>query len=439
MWFVITAAVLTVLAFIVSPSRITPEAFIDQGEPFFPEFSDPNEATTLEVIDYNAETGESIPFKVTFEDGNWTIPSHYNYPADGKERLAKTAAAVIQIKKDDFRSSAVSDHEKFGVVDPLDEDASLEGRGQRVTIKSKGDKLLADLIIGDTVSNSPEFRFVRVPGQSRVYAAKTDIDISTHFADWIESDLLKLTRPKINKIMINDYTINEQTISINQRDRLTVEKLPDGKWKTDGMKSSQQVDETRMNTFLTALTELTIVDVRPKPEGISTSLKAREGTNISNQDRLSLQSKGFYFSNNGQLLANDGEMQVNSEDGVVYLLRFGEVVFGGAGEGQNERAGESRYLFISAHFDSLSYREPKKPANYDFEDKPDSLKTADDFTNKELAQVWEKWKKDTDKAKKLTEDLNLRFADWYYVISSRSFDDLRLRRSDLVVAKKKES
>ena len=91
--FVAVAVVLAILAFIAAPSKFTPEAFLDQGEPFFPEFVDPNTATTLEVIDYDEATGSAHPFKVTYENGEWTIPSHHGYPADGKDRLAQTAAS----------------------------------------------------------------------------------------------------------------------------------------------------------------------------------------------------------------------------------------------------------------------------------------------------------------------------------------------------------
>ena len=438
LYFAGTALVLMLLAYFVSPKRITPEEFIDQGEAFFPDFNDPNEATTLEVIDFNKETGTSVPFKITFEDGKWSIPSHYGYPADGKERLANTAASIIQIKKDDYRSSSVAEQELFGVVDPMDENIALEGRGQRISIKGKGDKLLADLIVGDSVPNKEDFRFVRVPEQSRIYAAKTNIEISTNFEDWIESDLLKLTRQKINKVVINDYTINERTLSIEQRDRLTLSKDKSDKWNADKMKSGQEVDDTKMNEFLTTLVELRIVDVRPKPDGLSESLKGTvETKTLSREDRMSLQSKGFYFSNDGQLLSNEGEILVYSEDGVLYTLRFGEVVFGGGDN--NGAASESRYLFLTTLYDSLSFKEPPRPQNYDFDGKPDSMKTSDDFKNRELAAAWEKWKKSRDTAKELTAELNRRFAGWYYVISSFSFDNLRLRRSDLVVAKSDKS
>jgi len=62
----------------VSPGRITPSSsWIRAG--VFPNFTDPNQATTLEVIEYDQQSGSARPFKVTFKDGRWTIPSHNDY------------------------------------------------------------------------------------------------------------------------------------------------------------------------------------------------------------------------------------------------------------------------------------------------------------------------------------------------------------------------
>ena len=55
------ALVLAILAFVFSPGRITPEAFMDQGEKFFPQFTDPNQATTLEVIEFVELSGSTRP------------------------------------------------------------------------------------------------------------------------------------------------------------------------------------------------------------------------------------------------------------------------------------------------------------------------------------------------------------------------------------------
>ena len=55
-----------------------------------------------------------------FKDKQWVIPSHYNYPADAKDRLSKTAAAIIDLTKDTVRSNSNEDQEPMGVIDPLD-------------------------------------------------------------------------------------------------------------------------------------------------------------------------------------------------------------------------------------------------------------------------------------------------------------------------------
>ena len=94
-FYAATALLLAGLAFATAPHQKMPKAFFDQGQQFFPDFTDPNKATSLEVVDWDEATGQAVPFKVTFENGRWTIPSHHGYPADGKDRLAKTAAGLI--------------------------------------------------------------------------------------------------------------------------------------------------------------------------------------------------------------------------------------------------------------------------------------------------------------------------------------------------------
>jgi hypothetical protein len=445
-WFAGTAVVLVIFALLLAPGRITPTAFMDQGEAFFPEFTDPNAAVTLEVFEYDESTGAARPFKVTFKNGRWTIPSHNDYPADGKDRLAKTAAGVIGIKKDDFRSDNVTDHEFCGVIDPLDETAiELAGRGQRVTLKGPEDNILADFIVGNPVEGREGFRFVRVPDQKRVYAVRMDIDLSTNFADWIETDLLEVEQSKIERVVLMDYSINERTHRIEQRDNLILSR--DGtNWKANNMKATQQVDSTLLQQLLTAIDSLTIVGVRPKPEGLSQNLKENpDDASISTGVRMSLQGKGFYFTREGDLKSNEGELQVRTSEGVSYTLRFGEVLYGSGlavsagAEDEQDKTGsaENRYLFITTSFNESQFPEPPEAEFLDFQSKPDSLLTDADRTQRTIHNQHEAWKRNVERGRTISETLNNRFADWYYVISSASFDKLNLSRSDLVV--KKES
>ncbi len=441
------AVVLLVLALVTAPRMRTPKSFFDQGELFFPDFKDPNKAISLEVIDFDENTGEVIPFKVLFQEKKWSIPSHHDYPADGKDRLAKTAAGVIDVTKDDFRTDNPADYEACGVIDPLDETStSLTGRGKRVTIKGVGEKVLADFIIGKEVEDRKGFRFVRVPGQKRVYVAKMDIDISTKFSDWIEADLLKVERNKIKQITLKDYSIDEWTGRVRQRDTTTLTKDEKNVWKADKMRSNQEVDQTKMSTLLGELDQLTIVGVRPKPEGLSRSLRRIEGGGVSlrQADLLSLQSKGYYFSTDGQLLSNEGEVQVRTEDGVIYTLRFGEVVYGSGTDvtagsesemDKDSGPGENRYLFITTEFDRGAFKRPRKPSNNDFQGKEENEWTETDKRNKELQDAYEEWEQKIENGQNLSQELNERFAGWYYVISSDSFDKINVKRTDLVKEK----
>jgi hypothetical protein len=447
--FVAVAAVLLLIGLLTVPKRVTPDAFSDLGEEFFPEFTDPNAAQTLEVIEFNEETGSARPFKVTFQDGLWTIPSHYDYPADGQDRLAETAAGLIGITKDDFRTDNVADYAACGVIDPLDETVvELGGRGKRVTIKGENDVVLADLIIGKSYEdeNRKGFYLVRVPGQKRVYGSKIDIDISTKFSDWIEADLLKVEKDQIQQIVLKDYSINERTRKVDQRDEVVLEKAEGDEWTTDGIPKDKEVDRYKVGNFLRALDELKIEDVRPKPSGLSASLRqTSDEVKISTGDMLSLQSKGFYFSSDGRLLSNEGEVQATTSKGVIYTLRFGEIVSGselsaaaGAESGNGlQGAGENRYLMITTSFDDTMFPEPPKPDNTDFLEKPDSLWTANDHRMKGMQMAREEWEKNLKEGREISDELNSRFAQWYYVISADSFEKLHVSRNDLLKDKPK--
>ena len=438
------AIVLALLAIVTAPRATTPDAFLDQGEPFFPDFTDPNVATTLEVIDFDEETAAARPFKVTFQEGHWTIPSHHDYPADGKDRLAKTAAGVIGITKDDFRSDNVSDHEACGVLDPLEEtNPTLKGRGKRVTIKGEGEQVLADLIIGRQLEEKEKFHFIRVPGQKRVYAAKVDVDLSTKFEEWIEQDLLQITLGNIDQVTLQDYSINERTLRVETRDTVVLNKV-DGEWKMERA-GGKNVDSSKMSSLLGDIDGLNIVGVRPKPSGVSETLKRVEmGLPISQSDVMSLQSRGYYFTRDGSLLSNEGELVVRTDKGVVYTLRFGEILYGRgeaitagteSSDDTESGPGENRYLFITAEFDPGQLPEPPKPGNTDFETKAEEEWTDEDRKNKETADAHKAWEDEYSEGEKLASDLTERFAKWYYVISSESFDKIHLRRSDLIETK----
>ncbi len=397
LYFVLAAVVAAAAAVVVDPSKSTPDIFDDVGELFFEDFTDPQAPRSIEVIDYDEATATATPLKVEFRDNRWVIPSHHSYPADAEERLAKTAAALIELRKDRVVSDLAQDHASYSVVDPLDDQAtSLAGRGKRVKIIDGGSNILADFIVGSEVEGKRDYRYMRVPGQKRTYEVKTEADVSAKFQDWIETDLLKISPFDLRRIEINRYTINERLGRVENRQNLTLTQQ-DNKWRYAG----REPNSDTMSDLTTALDKLRIVDVQPKPQGLSEDLKAKSGIQPTRENFRSLQGKGFFPNPyTGQILSNEGEILVDSKNGLRYVLRFGEIAPGGSGaqgdDGESE--GERRFVMISVTF------------------------------SEDLAKTHEG---DAEKGRELADEFRARFADWYYVISGADFGKLRPSRADL--------
>ena len=411
--FCAVAAVLVASAAIVDPGRVTPEIFDDQGEAFFPDFTDPQAPKMIEVIDYDAATATARPLKVEFKDSKWSIPSHHGYPADAEERLANTAAALIELRKDMIISDRAEDEGEYGVIDPLREGASsLAGRGKRVTLRDENGDALVDFVVGRKVPGKPGYRYMRVPSQKRIYAVKTDADISAKFEDWIETDLLKLGAADIRKVAINSYSINERIGRLENMEKVTLTKTKD-KWR---MRGGRTPNSDKMSDLTEALDNLRIVNVQPKPANLTRDLKTAKGITLSMESIASLRQKGFFIVRTGQLFSNEGEILVETTNGLRYTLRFGEIASGGSSAPPDEAGG-------SEPSQAASKTDQQQERRYVFITVDHSAARAKKYAD---------GKEPDDKGKDLARELRNRFADWYYVISGADFSKLRPSRKQLL-------
>lgn len=480
--FVGVAAVLTGAAvWSRLPSTRSPAAFNDQGQKFFPEFSDPMAAKVLEVVAVDESTGRKSPFQVVQDaDGRWRIPSHNDYPADAKDRLGKTAGGVIDLTKDTIRSDDPAEHPALGVVDPEDKAlTSLKGVGQRVTLrKSAGGEVLADFIIGKPIPNKSGYRYVRVPGQKRTYGVKVDVDLSARFADWIETNLLKLESSRLRSATFNHNRVDPVERLVMAGEILPIRR-PDGTspWTTDGLLPEQELDTEKLSIFTSALSDLKIVGIRPKPKNLIEYLKNAAAKNlfgvvdaaaVKSIDPRSQQviplSAGFYLFQGVGLLPSQAAVQAKTDQGIVYTLYFGEATFA---QGEALTAGdvnetappakkkddkdkpapdpstESRYLFATARFDPSLLPVPR-PSKYDrVGELPVDVfartgKERDALMKAETDRV-ERDREDHDRklkeGKELADELTARFAAWYYVVPGDALKKLILDRAELVRAK----
>ncbi len=345
----------------IEPDAYKAEIFSDTGQAFFPNFRDANAVKAIEVVDYDEAEAAARPLKVELKKNRWLLTSHNEYPAETRDRLAKTAAALLDLKKDQAVSDRPEDQAGFAVIDPLDaRNASLTGRGKRVTLRDAQGATLAEAILGRAPKEKAGYRYIRLPGQKRTYLVKTEADPSARFEDWVEADLLKISYNDIARMTLNSYQIDEASGRLANLRRLTMVKDKEN-W------------DAQAKSIAYAVGSLKVAGARPKPPVLAGQL--RTGDLALTLDMvMSLRQKGFFITPFGQLLANEGELTVETVSGLSCTLRFGEVLQ----EGMSSKGKESRYVFVTA-----SAKAPESEAR--------------------------------------AKAMQSKFADWYYVISGTDF------------------
>jgi hypothetical protein len=552
---IIVAAAVALIAWVSRPGQWTGTVNKTVGERLTSDF-DPLDAASLNITEYDESTATLHPFEVALVDvkgtPRWSIPSHSDYPADAEKQVANAATALMGLQILSVEGDTPADHEKFGVVDPDAKTlkAGAAGVGMRVTIRDKSNKDLLSLIIGKEVPGRPGLRYVRRAGQDAIYtAAINTANLSTQFDRWIEKNLLKFSAWDLQDIQIRDYSIDVLQGALVQKGEMTLDysdqadpkwKLAvdrrfteEGKWAPVKLKDDEELNVAKLDGMKTALDDLKIVDVAPKPQGLSADLKASADFMKKEESLLTLQARGFFPAKLDQqieLFSKEGEVRAQMKDGVEYILRFGEITTrgetaqkddeksGDQKEGQNQEAkksatGQNRYLFVMAQFNADVIPKPKfdpmpeakpeaeskegkpaaetkpavkpedkvvdakaaakadekgeapaQPANpaekaaeskdgapgdksdaaetdqkpaEQAADKP-SIEAQRQQVEKENKRKQEEYDAKVAAGKKHADELNARFADWYYVISDDVYRKIRLGHDDIIKKKDKK-
>lgn len=368
------AALLTVLAISMKPGDVRLDLFSDQGEAFFPGFTDGDKIAELELTAYRPSSSSIYAFGVKRDqNGVWTIPSHSDYPADATDQMGKAASMFIGLKKESVVGDSKGNHAEYDVVDPLAEGLKTKGRGTRVKLKDSAGNVLADLIVGKEVEGKSGTYYCRLPNQKPVYKVKLTGSLSTQFTDWIETDLLKVQAFNIQKIIFDNYSIDETKGQIVPGDKLVIAKGSDNKYALEGLNAeTEQTNDEKANEIGSTLGEIKIVDVRAKPQGLTARLERVNSRDAGILSRY-LNPKGYFLANGGKLVSNEGDLLIETKSGVRYTLRFGELVLGegdevapsigsetpkeGDAEAKKKNA-NNRYLMVTAEFDEALLEKP---------------------------------------------------------------------------------
>jgi hypothetical protein len=396
--FMAAGAVALLAAFAVVPSSNTLDVNEYVGQRLN-EF-DVDKPKRLKIVKFDAETAEPREFEVAEDEGLWTIPSKDGYPADATSQMAEAANCLIDREILRIASTSRSEHAALGVINPSNAKLSSEadGVGTRV-IMSDNEEVLTDMIVGKPVRDAEGQYHVRNSDQDIVYVVELDPSkLTTRFEDWIEDDLLKINPFDIRRIEIKDYTAElmgtAQGIGVkwDRRAEMALDyDNTDSKWTAESLKKfdtakesyvdyslaeDEELNQETLNKLRDGLDDLLLVDVERKPEGLSADLKAGQDFVKDNEAALNLMQKGFapIGSKDGEsvdILSTEGEVVASLQDGVEYVLRFGNLQMesdGGeskpaadAATGETEKSKENinRYLFVMARFNESLIEKPE--------------------------------------------------------------------------------
>jgi hypothetical protein len=392
--FVAAAAVALLFAFAIGPGGETfdvKELVGQQLNQF-----DIDAPKRMKVVKFDPETATTSDFEVAEQDGTWVIPSKHSYPADADRQMAKAVNSVSDLDILRVAAESAQQHASLGVLSPSAGklNSKDEGVGVQVVMSDGTGDTLVDMIIGKPVKDASDQRYVRKTNQDIVYVVKMDPEgLSTNFDDWIEGDLLKVNPFDIRQVHIKDYsaelmvTLQGAQVQWDQRgDFSLVYNNSDSKWSAESLKrydtasktfvedplgENQELNSDTLQGLRDGLDDLLIVDVERKPKGLSADLKAGSDF-LKNEAAGSLAARGFApvalsADAQAEILSSEGELTCTLQDGVEYVLRFGNLKIdteeGGEtsssskddasadGEGEKDaNQGIHRYLFVTTRF-----------------------------------------------------------------------------------------
>ena len=407
--YVGAAVVLALVVILLRPSVERADPNEEEGKPLFGTLTETNAVVGIEIDRYDKDKGRLMKLTVAKEKDGWELGTHSNYPAEHHEQITKAAGSLIGVVIVKFISGEMGQHRLYGVVAPTEEaiEENDTGLGTKIVLRDQGGQSHG-LIIGNKVAKAgqggEQLYYVRRDNENLVFTVKVDPgDYSTNLDDWIKEDLLEVSGWDVKQVSLNDYSIHtDGGPAIEYRSEITVQsdasdwkvvqyRRPDRKTSElvpATLAADQELDATKLADLKSAINDLDIVEVERKPAQLAEDLRTGSGIRPLRQSAKSLGERGFYLvqaqENDFKLYSDEGEILLRTEDGIEYVLRFGQIAGigekGSAGDsaekkkeqpgdkanGQgdksdDEEVGLNRYIFVMANFRQDMIPLPEKP------------------------------------------------------------------------------
>ncbi len=406
------------------------------GKPLFEEY-DASSVRSISITRYDTERNGLDRIELRRSGEKWLIPARKNFLATNVGQISLAINALNNCTVLENRSIDQQDHIEYGVVDPMQYEASTNrsSLGTKIVLEDRNKRELASLIVGSSVRSeaqqSAQKNFVRIPGQPSVYVVEIQPQaLSTDFTDWVSPNLLQLRNDtKLSSVEVKNYRIEADKLSSDPRNwsydaNVDIAKQEYGlRIPAPGSSELKVVEASKnniakLNEIGKYLGKIRFTDVEKKSKAAATMLRRNR---LKNDPAALASLKEFGFAQIGtepafEFDAMGGEVIVRTADGVAVSILIGSLL-------ENPTSGDltlNQYVMLHASVDESLLPLPEAPD-------PDEQLTPEQRENQKKTYLREVEQR-TERVKSASlraSELNQSFADWYYVVSEEVVSGLR--------------
>lgn len=243
----VTLLAIVAIAVLVAALLLTREPSSTAGmndAAFYPDLSKQMDSVTAISI-YRA--GDAKAVELTRKDGQWLVNERAGYPASAA-KVNRLLLALTQAKPVEEKTSNPDSYPTLGVEDVSNSTAS----GTRVELH--GTAKPVNLIVGKAAGSKGAY--VRRAGEPASWLISESVEASAVPGDWLRTSIVDIGADRVQSATVTTGDAKPYTAEKTTRadaDFKVTPPLPKGK----------EVDHFAVNTVASALTALTLSDVRP--------------------------------------------------------------------------------------------------------------------------------------------------------------------------------
>jgi hypothetical protein len=294
--FLAVTVVIVVAAAVSISARYSAAVSVDLNEVVYPGFADKfGDVAEIQVQD------KDKTLTVKRDGKGWVLSDRSNYLADG-DVVRQVLVGLTELRLREAKTEKKELFSKLSVEDVTEKDS----KSGLLTIKDKGGKVLASLIVGkensDLAGGADVGRYIRKPNEKQAWLAEGRLVVPGAVKAWVSPKILDVSNKRIDTVVVtqpNGLVMDVKREKIDG-EKFVINNMPEGR------KIEYQSDIDNMGD---GLDKLELEEVRaagkiefPADKTISTTLKTFDGLMID----VKLLEKGDDFWATFVASAGDG-------------------------------------------------------------------------------------------------------------------------------------